>query len=125
MMLTRFLVLILGAFTPPPMMDDPVEKMPLKFSGSREHSFSFPPIIVLTYQAAPTTDKAMATAAPIAAYIWGDIDPITLKEDRIKFQNLSGVSSGNNILRIRLTTQSQCAALGPIKRNKRLESHIL
>lgn len=49
---TKFLVLILGALTPPPMMETPVEKIPI---------------------AAPSTLKLIARDMPILHQKYGDI----------------------------------------------------
>jgi hypothetical protein len=60
----RFLVRILGALTPPPMMDEPVMKIPLVRNVSvvpierRETSH---------YHAAPTTDNPMQSPIPVEA----------------------------------------------------------
>lgn len=56
---TKFLVLIRGALTPPPMMDTPVEKIPM---------------------AAPTTLRLIASAMPILHHMKGDI-PIHLDKN--------------------------------------------
>ena len=52
MMLTRFFVLMRGALTPPPRMEEPVVNMP---------------------QPAPMTDREREAAIPIPAHMCGDV----------------------------------------------------
>jgi hypothetical protein len=75
MMLIKFFVLIRGAATPPPMMLDPVKKIPLQDNRPNEQTISLLdlPFIQEPYQAAPTTDREMAKAMPIPAHMCGDV----------------------------------------------------
>ena len=64
--LMRFLVLILGARTPPPRMDAPVTKIPLQSpfaSASRPHN-----TFQSTHHPAPSTLKPIQRPMPVAAH---------------------------------------------------------
>ena len=66
----RFFVLILGARTPPPRIDEPVMKIPLAFLRQMLYRVSIMPF--RSYQAAPTTESPMQRAIPRVAHVCGD-----------------------------------------------------
>jgi hypothetical protein len=73
MMEIRFLVRIRGARTPPPRMDEPVMKIPLRtprgYYGIRRQKGC-----LVAYHAAPTTDSPMQSAMPRSAHAYGETD---------------------------------------------------
>lgn len=73
MMEMRFLVRIRGARTPPPTIEDPVIKMPLK-RKTREFVEPSQAPEGLPYHAAPTTDKPMHSEMPKLAQPVGETD---------------------------------------------------
>jgi hypothetical protein len=74
----KFLVLILGALTPPPTILTPVVWIPLKYI-TIFYEFSLVKLEETTYKAAPTTDKDTASPIPIDAHMYGDVSPKNLK----------------------------------------------
>lgn len=65
----KFFVLIRGALTPPPRIEEPVMNMPLY----EIFSVRYPRMWNLcTYHAAPTTDSPMQRPMPKSAHAYGD-----------------------------------------------------
>lgn len=70
----KFFVRILGALTPPPTIDEPVRKIPLKTALLAIQASSYPYHQSIAYHAAPTTDNPIHRAIPRVAQTYGDTD---------------------------------------------------
>lgn len=71
----KFLVLMRGALTPPPMMLTPVVWIPLH---TITHYFKNKNINY-TYTAAPTTERATDRPMPTVAHMWGEVSSRNLQ----------------------------------------------